>query len=73
MMSFEAKLEHRRPKYRSLKIANFGNLTWNAMGRRGFQKQKGNIEIIRTEHRGAVRHKVSYFDVYIFIPGYTFL
>ena len=60
-MSFGAKLENRRPKYRSSKIADFGILAWNAMGCllksifRGFQKQKGNIEINRKEHRGAVR------------------
>ena len=30
MMSFGAKLEHRRPKYRSSKIANFGILPWIA-------------------------------------------
>lgn len=55
MMSFRAKLEHRRPKYRSSKVADFEILAWNAMGCllksifRGFQKQKGNIEINATE------------------------
>lgn len=31
MMSFGAKSEHRRPKYGSSKIANFGILPWIAM------------------------------------------
>ena len=32
MVSFGAKLEHRRPKYCSSKIANFGILPWIALG-----------------------------------------
>ena len=50
-----AKLGYKRPKYRSSKIADFRILAWNAMGCslksifRGFQKQKGNIEINGTE------------------------